>query len=114
MSLLTVAKQHLDQHFKSRVPAAEKLFLFRLKDEGILFYYGRPARRLASPAQLPSSGEPLYCMLTEDEWHQWPRTRPAELLQRLRDQQGDPIVLVRVAPWPAPRLASRRLDGHSP
>jgi 4-amino-4-deoxy-L-arabinose transferase-like glycosyltransferase len=76
------------------VPQGRTLYLFRLKDEGILFYYGRPARRLASPAQL-QPGESAYCVLAEAEWEQWPSSRPAEVLLRTCDEQGAPLVLVK-------------------
>jgi hypothetical protein len=87
----------------AHVPEGKTLYLFRLKDEGIMFYYsrrhavaGQPAvRRLGCPAQLPPSAEPLYCVLDEPEWeHGLPM--PAQLLLRLRDEQGAPIVLVKV------------------
>lgn len=77
------------------VPEGRTLYVFRLKDEGIMFYYGRPVRRLAGPAQLPSTGEPLYCMLDGPEWDEQQRVRPAEALLRINDSQGAPIVLVR-------------------
>lgn len=79
------------------VPAGETLFLFRLKDEGIMFYYGRTVRRLSTPAELPSADKERYCILSEPEWKQWNDARPAQPLLHLRDEQGDPIVLVRVA-----------------
>jgi 4-amino-4-deoxy-L-arabinose transferase-like glycosyltransferase len=78
------------------VPPGRMLYLFRLKDEGIMFYYGRPVLRLASPANLPSLGEPVYCILEDKEWREWRTTRAVEVLERLRDEQGAPIVLVRV------------------
>ena len=80
------------------VPEGTILYLFRLKDEGLLFYYGRPARRLSSPEQLPASDQPLYCVLTAEEWQDWPSGRRAEALRHLSDSQGDPLVLVRVLP----------------
>jgi 4-amino-4-deoxy-L-arabinose transferase-like glycosyltransferase len=80
-----------------RVPPGETLYLFRLKDDGILFYVGRPARRLSSAMQLPVTAGPRYCLLTEPEWLHWPAARPAELLHRLLDEQGAPLVLVKVA-----------------
>lgn len=80
------------------VPPAATLYLFKLKDEGIMFYYGRPVRRLAGPHDLPSSPEPLYCILEKDEWLQWPGLRPAEALLQLRDEQQAPMVLVKVHP----------------
>jgi len=80
------------------VPANEVLYLFQLKDEGIMFYYGRTVRRLPGPAQLPSSNKPLYCILDETEWRNWPSSEPAETLIRMPDEQGDPIFLMRVNP----------------
>jgi hypothetical protein len=35
-------------------------------------------------------------MLRQQEWHSWDGSRRAELIQRLDDEQGDPIYLVRV------------------
>jgi len=81
------------------VPAGKVLYVFQLKDEGIMFYYGRPVRRLPSPAQLPSAEEPIYCILNEAEWDRWRGTGRARALQRLSDEQGDPIVL---ATWLPP------------
>ncbi len=78
----------------SLVPADATLYLFRLKDEGIMFYYRRPVRRLATMTDLPSSPEPLYCMLEEVEWKDSPRH--TEVVHHTRDEQGAPIVLVRV------------------
>jgi 4-amino-4-deoxy-L-arabinose transferase-like glycosyltransferase len=78
----------------ARVPPGEVLYLFRLKDEGIMFYYGRTVRRLLRPEQLPSSPRPAYCILDESEWHQM--TQPMEVLLHLQDEQGAPIVLVRM------------------
>jgi 4-amino-4-deoxy-L-arabinose transferase-like glycosyltransferase len=78
------------------VPTGRTLYLFRLKDEGIMFYYGRPVQRLESPANLPSSGEPVYCILELSEWQQWHSSRPGEVVLHLRDEQQARIVLVRV------------------
>lgn len=81
----------------AELPAHVPLYLFRVKDEGIMFYTGRVVRRVDGPEQLPSSGELVYCMLMESEWANWPTAaRPAPIL-RLRDQQGAPILLVKVA-----------------
>jgi 4-amino-4-deoxy-L-arabinose transferase-like glycosyltransferase len=85
------------------VPADRPLYLFRLKDEGIMFCYsrchpdGRPdrvVRRLHGPEDLPCTAELVYSIVAEAEWAGWDRRRPAEVLLRLHDQQGDPIVLV--------------------
>jgi hypothetical protein len=80
----------------SLVPPNQVLYLFRLKDEGIMFYYGRTVQRLAAPDQLPSSGEPVYCILDASEWQQWHTSQRIEALQHLTDEQGATIVLVRV------------------
>jgi 4-amino-4-deoxy-L-arabinose transferase-like glycosyltransferase len=78
----------------ARVPPEEILYLFRLKDEGIMFYYGRTVRRLHRPEQLPSSPRPAYCILDEVEWREM--TQAMEVLLHLQDEQGAPIVLVRM------------------
>jgi hypothetical protein len=93
------------QLLAEHVPAGATLYLFRLKDEGIMFYFGRlrplglagpPVLRLDNPGELPSSAEPMYCILDEREWRQWGEGRPAEAILHLTDEQGAPIVLVRV------------------
>jgi 4-amino-4-deoxy-L-arabinose transferase-like glycosyltransferase len=78
------------------VPEGDTLFLSRLKDEGIMFYYGRPVRRLESLTELPSSSEPVYCILDQSEWRTWKSERPTMLVQEMKDEQGAPIFLVRV------------------
>jgi hypothetical protein len=84
------------EQLASLVPEGNLLYLFQVKDEGIMFYYGRPVRRLPDPEQLPSSIRPIYCILDEAEWRNWISERPAEMLLQMPDEQGDPIVLVRV------------------
>jgi 4-amino-4-deoxy-L-arabinose transferase-like glycosyltransferase len=91
----------------SLVPRGQTLYLFLLKDEGIMFYYGRPVRRLAGPQQLPSSSEPLYCILTSKDLLTWPAARPRETLLEMVDEQGDPIQLVRTDPATGTSHASR-------
>jgi 4-amino-4-deoxy-L-arabinose transferase-like glycosyltransferase len=83
------------------VPPGRPLFVFHVKDEGILFYYGRrPVRRLATPSELLSPSEPVYCILRESEWRRhWPAGQ-AEVVWRFRDELGAPSELVRVAPRP--------------
>jgi 4-amino-4-deoxy-L-arabinose transferase-like glycosyltransferase len=80
----------------SLVPVGEILYLFMLKDEGIMFYYGRPVLRLHSAEELASLPGPVYCILTEEEWDDWEAPWRAEPVQRLTDEQGAPLVLVRV------------------
>jgi 4-amino-4-deoxy-L-arabinose transferase-like glycosyltransferase len=74
------------------VPEDEILYLCDLKDEGILFYYGRPALRADKLDDLFKTATPRYCILTAAEW----KARPAPALARLLDEQGDPIVLTRI------------------
>ena len=85
------------------VPEGETLYLCDLKDEGILFYYGRPARRVQSWDDLRDDGRPCYGLLTAAEW----QARPAPVLLRLRDEQGDPIVLAQVEGNPGSRSGRR-------
>jgi 4-amino-4-deoxy-L-arabinose transferase-like glycosyltransferase len=54
------------------VPADKTLFVFHLKDrdEGILFYYGRPVQRVDGPEALPLAQGDAYCLLCDDEWRE--------------------------------------------
>jgi 4-amino-4-deoxy-L-arabinose transferase-like glycosyltransferase len=74
------------------VPPGAVLYIVLLKDEGVMFYYGGEVRRVASVAALPPG--PVYLALTGAEWEKWDSSRPARVLRRLYDGQGDPIVLV--------------------
>ena len=74
------------------VPEGETLYLCDLKDEGILFYYGRPARRVDHLRDLTGMGRPVYCVLTEAEW----KARSGAALLWLRDEQARPMVLARM------------------
>jgi 4-amino-4-deoxy-L-arabinose transferase-like glycosyltransferase len=80
----------------SLVPDGRVLYVFRLKDEGIMFYFGGTVVRLPSLLDLPSSTEPMYCILDAYEWHELRHRRLAEVIQHLEDEQGQPIVLIRV------------------
>jgi 4-amino-4-deoxy-L-arabinose transferase-like glycosyltransferase len=84
------------QQLATLVPEGKTLYLFDVKDEGIMFYYGRTVKRLASPVDLPSSSEPMYCILDGSEWRRWQSHCTAELVGELRDEQGEPMVLLRV------------------
>lgn len=75
------------------VPPGEPLYLVKLKDEGVLFYYGRPTRKLPSPAELP---RPAYVALIESEWAEQEAAGGVELVRWMYDQQGDPLILARV------------------
>lgn len=83
------------EQIAAAVPAGQTLYLFRLKDEGIMFYYGRPVRRLPGREDLPSSAELVYCILDETESRQWLSAPGAEAVLNLHDEQGEPITLVR-------------------
>jgi 4-amino-4-deoxy-L-arabinose transferase-like glycosyltransferase len=78
------------------VPHGRELYLLRLKDDGLLFYYGRPTRRLSEPEQLPAGA---WCLLTEAEWNRGTLSRLSPVA-RLRDGQGAPVVLVRSSAGP--------------
>jgi 4-amino-4-deoxy-L-arabinose transferase-like glycosyltransferase len=82
------------QVLASLIPAGACLYLVRVKDEGMMFYFGGRVMRLSSFAELPSSPEPMYCMLDNQEWLalQEDENREFEVLEFLtRDR-----VLVRV------------------
>jgi 4-amino-4-deoxy-L-arabinose transferase-like glycosyltransferase len=98
------------ERLASQVPAGQRLYLFRPRDEwlqGVLYYYeqahppsappGPPVRRVPSPEHLPSSGELLYCILDTLDCDQWPLLEHAEVLLRLEDDHGIPITLARLS-----------------
>jgi 4-amino-4-deoxy-L-arabinose transferase-like glycosyltransferase len=104
------------------VPPNRPLYVFHLKDEGIMFYFGRvrpeggprpPVQRLQNPAEFPSPGEPMYCILDEMEWRQWQAEGAVETLQALEDEQGQPIYLARVLA-PGAGLAARQQGRPGP
>ncbi|WP_020468369.1 ArnT family glycosyltransferase [Zavarzinella formosa] len=70
------------------VPAGEHLTIDKLKDEGILFYYGRPVTQNRG-AQSP------WALLMEAEWQAVAAKPDRHLVARLLDQQGAAIYLVR-------------------
>jgi len=86
----------------SLVPSDTMLYLLKLKDEGIMFYCNRPIRRLQSTLELPRSYRNVYCILTENEFDAWHVVFNMNVIQRLRDQQGDGIVLVQIPPHQRP------------
>jgi 4-amino-4-deoxy-L-arabinose transferase-like glycosyltransferase len=77
---------------RDHVPAGVPLYLFRLKDEGVLFYYGRPAVRLQSPGELPAGA---FAVLTRAEWDDRASFGHLRLVHWMHDQQGAPLILVR-------------------
>jgi hypothetical protein len=80
----------------SLVPRGVILYVFRLKDEGIMYYFGGEVVRLSSFHDLPSHSEPMYCILDRSEWEAFRNRQQAEVIRQLQDEQGQPIVLVRV------------------
>jgi 4-amino-4-deoxy-L-arabinose transferase-like glycosyltransferase len=76
------------------VPPGEILYLCRLKDEGVLFYYGRPARRL-SRIEVPA-GTAVCVLMLDAEWNGERYHGRPEYIAELRDQQQAPIHLVRL------------------
>jgi len=80
------------KQLRDAVPADRTLHVFKLKDEGITFYYGRPVRKLHDPRDLP---RPAYVLLIHQEWTDRAAFGDAEVIQWMYDQQGAPIVLVK-------------------
>lgn len=79
-------------HLRELVPPDQPLYLFRLKDEGVLFYYARSAIRLRHPSELPSGA---VAALIAQEWADRVAFGHLELIYWIYDQQGDPLILVR-------------------
>src|SRR5262249_3905130 len=71
-----------------RVPPGEVLYLAGIKDENLLFVYGRPARRVAAVGEARG-----YCLMPGDGQGRC-------VVARLRGSQGDAVALVLVEPSP--------------
>jgi hypothetical protein len=96
------------------VPPLHTVYLFREEDdslEGVLFYFSRlrasqtavPVQRVASPNELPSSPEPLYCIVDEADWKggspAWENRRQhgrAQPVHEFYDERNIPVLVVRV------------------
>jgi 4-amino-4-deoxy-L-arabinose transferase-like glycosyltransferase len=96
------------------VPPSRTVYLFRDEDdslEGVLFYFSRlrasqtpvPVQRVVSPSELPSSPEPLYCIVDEADWKggsaAWENCRRhgrAQSVHEFYDERNIPVVVVRV------------------
>jgi 4-amino-4-deoxy-L-arabinose transferase-like glycosyltransferase len=89
--------QERGEQLAALVPANQPLYLFQLKDDGILFYARHPAKRLQDPSHLPNWKGPSFCLLCDSEWQKWPATRPAAMVARLKDEAGKPLFLIRIA-----------------
>jgi len=85
----------------ARVPPKRVLYVGALKDEGLMFYYGRRVCRVPVLDQLPSSALPAYCILDRSEWERWRCPERTTVVGRLKDAQEAPIVLVRLDPPPS-------------
>ena len=77
---------------RERVPAHQPLYVFKLKDEGVTFYYARPVARGTDPRALPPGA---FALLIRPEWEDRAAFGRATLVYCMHDQQGDPIYLVR-------------------
>jgi len=102
------------------VPPGDILYLCRLKDEGVLFYYGRPARRLDS-FEDPLREQSIYVLMLDAEWDGERYTGRPEHLAELRDQQQAAIHLVKLHPrsegdpgWLGPRYPILPTSSPSP
>lgn len=84
------------QQLAALVPVGELLYLLGIKDEGLLFYFGRAARSLDSAGQLPDADPGVYCLVSESKAQSLFSGRSVELIQKLSDSQGDPVLLLRV------------------
>ncbi len=85
------------------IPDGTTLYLRQVKDECLMFNYGRRVQRLASWDQLESlswasAPSDYYCILTPHERQAWQPARIGRIVreQSLLDAQGDPLVLVQV------------------
>ncbi len=87
--------QSKGENLAQLVPVDTILYIMGIKDEGIMFYYRKVVRRVASPSDLPR-GRSLYCVLLPAEVQRVRSQRQVEILRELIDQQGDPMILVRI------------------
>lgn len=73
------------------IPHGEHLAIDKLKDEGILFYYGQPVIQ-TTWTQHPT--QTRWALLMESEWQQIADKGHATVVDTLKDQQGASIYLV--------------------
>jgi 4-amino-4-deoxy-L-arabinose transferase-like glycosyltransferase len=73
------------------VPEHETLYIDKLKEDGVLFYYARPVQRWRGSFPLPPGA---YLALIASEWEPWQQRGSIRLVARLQDQQGDPLIIV--------------------
>jgi hypothetical protein len=101
--------QERGQQLAALLPSDQPIYLFRLKDDGIIFYSRHAAKRLRDAEQLPKVKAPLYCLLCEQEWQNWPSDRRADFMARLADEGGNPLTLIRTQPG-CVSLPTKRAD----
>lgn len=77
------------------VPGNALLYLSRVKDECLMFNYGRTVQRLSTWDQLKST-TPVWCLLTEAERTAWLPGLVQKIVneQTLLDAQGERLILV--------------------
>jgi 4-amino-4-deoxy-L-arabinose transferase-like glycosyltransferase len=80
------------QRLDELVPQGDILYLCKLKDEGVMFYYVRPVRHVDAGFRVISGAQ---IALIASEWEQLKDSGRFEIVEWLCDQQGDPIILVR-------------------
>lgn len=93
------------------VPADAPLYhVAHLREDGIMFYYGRPVVRVTSWRNLPVDRGPVYCLTTPAEWAQWRRLAGWQptLELALADEEGSALVLVGIACRETGAVADRR------
>jgi hypothetical protein len=92
------------------VPAGATLHhCFWNRNESLLFYYGRPLRRVKRPEDV---GVDAYLLLPRAEWLAW-SGGPGDLLAQLRDERGEPMILVAMPPQASARSAQENMGRAS-
>jgi 4-amino-4-deoxy-L-arabinose transferase-like glycosyltransferase len=84
------ARQTASQ-LRELVPVGVPLYIDKLKDEGVMFYFGREVRKLHAPHELPHGA---YAVFIRQEWDDRGRYGDVQLVRWMYDQQGDPLILV--------------------
>ncbi len=80
------------------IPPGEVLFLKQVKDEGMMFYYGRPVRRVKNWSDLPTN-QTVMVIMTEAEFADF-HAHTVRTIRRaipLKDTQNDKIMLIELA-----------------
>jgi hypothetical protein len=85
------------QLLASLLPADQLLYLLDIKEDDVLFYFGRPALQLHNPAHLPAGPDPVYCLLDHKALQGWHSGKTVEMVQEITIAQGTKLYLVRVS-----------------